>query len=313
MRIPWIEIHGGLGNQLFQWFYAHTIAENQNFRVHLSFPPSEKSEELVYRLTDLEANCSHCYNGGNESKSNKKYSPLFRFYNRAFHLSCLRSYLNKFGYSKELWDIRENPGFSFIGGKKKKFVSGFFQNQQILDRVKKEIKHELVPVIESLAEEVLAKLNLKPKNYSIAHIRKYPFSYGERISIGNLGKGYYESWANSHKHETLLLLCKLNSDAEFVRDIFPKSIVLTNEIIGPWETLALMSFAKELLSSNSTLSWWGAFLCFQNGGLPYLPDNWSCWGNIDIRCLQFEGSRTWQTEWDFSTHIDWTLLPLESR
>ncbi len=312
MGSPWIEIQGGLGNQLFQWFYAHTIAENKNFRVHLSFPPSGHSEELGYRLTELEVNCSHCYNRGSEDRSNKKHSKLFRFYNRAFQLIFLRSHLKSLGYAKEVWDAKESVGFSFIVGKNRKFVSGFFQNKQILENVKEDIKCELVPVIESLAEEVLAKLDLKPKRYSIAHIRRYPFIYGERIGIGNLGKGYYENWANSHEHETLLLLCKLNSDVEFVRDIFPKSIVLSNEIINPWETLALMSCAKELLSSNSTLSWWGALLCSQNGGFSYLPDNWSCWGNIETQRLLFEGCSTWPTEWDFSTHIDWTLLPPET-
>ena len=35
---PIVAIQGGLGNQLFQWFYAHEILAGRNFSLYAKYP-----------------------------------------------------------------------------------------------------------------------------------------------------------------------------------------------------------------------------------------------------------------------------------
>ena len=67
MNKPIIALNGGLGNQLFQWFFAHTVSADQSFRVDPLFRENEISlgvngpnlEDLISRCPRKSGGLTH--------------------------------------------------------------------------------------------------------------------------------------------------------------------------------------------------------------------------------------------------------------
>ena len=81
---------------------------------------------------------------------------------------------------------------------------------------------------------------------------------------------------------TSISILVITDDPEEAKQIFEGNSDV--KIIGPteldeWGCLSLMSGAKAVITANSTLSWWGGFLSFKNGGIMVIPNPWFAeWG-----------------------------------
>lgn len=51
-------------------------------------------------------------------------------------------------------------------------------------------------------------------------------------------------------------------------------LILGPNSCDPWQVLKLMRNASVVISANSTLSWWGAFIAARTGALVYVPKPW---------------------------------------
>jgi hypothetical protein len=60
--------------------------------------------------------------------------------------------------------------------------------------------------------------------------------------------------------------------SEGSRDDF--GLILGPDLCDPWQALKVMKNATVVISANSTLSWWGAFLAVQIGAIVYVPTPW---------------------------------------
>jgi len=162
---------------------------------------------------------------------------------------------------------------------KSKLFSGYYQNPKSLGSVLPEVLTLVSKYCENISmTSDLFKMNeVLQHNYQVMHIRR-----GDYIgrAFGILSYSYYE---NQIHQDLPLVIC---SDDKFVaRELsnqFKTNFVFTPENSTAWECIAIMSNAKKMISSNSTLSWWGAAVADQNGSEVTIPEPWFMDGTVPV-------------------------------
>jgi hypothetical protein len=305
--IPTVAINGGLGNQLFQWFFAHTIMVDSKFKIDKIFDDFDYTGQLHYQLGELESQCHHVVNPGGSKYLSKAHKFFYTSLNRGWNYSIFRYLLRQIGYLRESPKKSDAQNSSVFGDRNLRYAFGYFQNtDSIRDTII--VDNELLKYIDLFSDNLLKRLNLLKGKYDVIHVRKYPIKTMRTVDIGNLSIEYYRNWIREVDAKNLVVLCKEYNEAERLLDTHPGAIILDNQTLNPWEAIALMSKARKTLSSNSTLGWWGALLCAKNLGDAYLPSDWSYWGNVDTHKLFFEGCKVFPSSWDLSEHVDQTCI-----
>ena len=174
-------------------------------------------------------------------------------------------------YSEEV----ENLGPSF--SKPFKIYRGFFQNW--------EIHRKYVDTSLDEIESYFSEGNLLNNSLKVSEVNKEEFSRitsihvrrGDFIenkdSTGVLANQYF---INQIEPDTNAIF--LSDDQSFIDSILKES--RTYKGFGPaetnaWQTLFILSRARILLMSNSTLSWWASQLVLRRNGKAFCPTPWT--------------------------------------
>jgi hypothetical protein len=265
-----IFVKGGLGNQLFQFSFAHSL--NQKIEVYLDF---DARLDRPFELENLIKFCEH------DTKVIETSDRFLRTRIKACRIpnKLNLSVLNKFVDFIAKIRIEENP---FTHLSKEKMVEnymnlGYFQHWKNVQDNWKYFGCELIKCL----NQITVPSDILFDKSVMLHIRQ-----GDLLNVKNtmgiLDSSYYEKAIRKIKTS--------NSNVKFNYVILTDDILRANEIInqldladalvlGPddlnaWQTLKVMSNAHFLVAANSTLSWWGAFLASNNGGQIYFPDPW---------------------------------------
>jgi hypothetical protein len=145
------------------------------------------------------------------------------------------------------------------------FVTGFFINYNAFYSVENEIFEKLSRVISST--KLPENLSL-PANFQVIHARRGDFLLNEHL-FGILDLKYYEDNVDA---DLPIILC--TDDPNSCQDLIQLlkiTAVLSPMSASVWQTLKVMSLSKRVVMSNSTLAWWGSFLCVKNGGTATVP------------------------------------------
>jgi hypothetical protein len=305
--IPVVAINGGLGNQLFQWCYAHTLREDRRFKIHKNFESNDFSGQLHFQLRSLELKCHHIYEENQNPVTRALHRSIFKLMNSLWHYPLFRKVAHYLGYLRESPKKDDLQNAGRFSNHATRYAYGYFQS---VDTVLKSaiLEDEIDTLIAPLAEIVLKSLRLENNSYDVVHVRKYPIQNMRKVDIGNLSVEYYRGWIGKMDTTNLIALCKELREVESLLKIYPNVTVLDKNSLDPWESLALMSKASKCLSSNSTLSWWGALLCYRNGGDVHLPSQWSYWNNVNAFKLHFDGCKIQESIWDTSAWFDSTCV-----
>lgn len=156
---------------------------------------------------------------------------------------------------------------------------GFWQHKDYLLPVAGQIKSDLFSVLNAVHSGEISKIMSPRKASIVIHIRRGDFKFRNRNE--ELGLITLESYRSALREvmDQLDLPFRV-----FTLTDDPKSLIAEGigtefgSILGPqevkaWQALKIMAEANFLIASNSTLSWWGSFLCQENGGVAYLPKN----------------------------------------
>ncbi len=288
-------IQGGLGNQLSQWFFAHTILEDSEFRID----PLYKLTRIGLRNFELQPlieKCSHL-----EFRADQNFLPFFtknyyKILDRLWGFGSLRHIVEVLGYFRE--DPRLDQNQSKGNLKSIKYAKGYFQKQAEIEKIFSSVEKELVPVVQEVLVTLEERIQLG-SNYTVLHVRRGDYDAAEftPIIIGTLSDEYFLRGLEGMDTSNLILLTENREDVtELVNALNPR-MVLDKLDTTPWETLAIMYGAAQFLGANSSLSWWGARLCFAKGGSVWLPSQWSYWKNIDTFDYHFSGSKIANVYW----------------
>jgi hypothetical protein len=241
-----VEISGGLGNQLFQLGAARLLT---------------RSFETVY--LDFTANVINPKRKNEVIEFSKALGfPLVQ------NSLVIRKILAKLRLTRIEHHFRredlvtEKINFSIptaINSKRKVRFRGYWQN---------------IECAKAIREEVRSWITVFPQDSIGIHIRRGDYTIKDNLKVhGLLTDEYFNSIINVFEINSNL---KIYSDSpieiagmEYMKKKFHVEEALAKE---PWETLVQLSGHSVIVISNSTFSWWAAFL--SDAKTIYMPDEW---------------------------------------
>ena len=260
-----LKIRGGLGNQLFQLLALEKLAAHSNRvpRVDIAWYNHEANtnSDLITRRFEL----SNFSDEIQITESPERYLEVYKWIERITRktpligrllfgcffepsdsskiMSSKRQNINIFGY----WiDGRNFPASNL---KVKNQVSKYIEDRSQLD----------------MADEIFKLVGRE--DVAVLHIRGSDYLKFQNLFI-NLQASYYFNAIDKIEHfrkiylTEILVLTDDVSHAQEVLKAISKPTRQISEILDTdhFGTLLLMSQTKNLICSNSTFSWWGAFL-----------------------------------------------------
>ena len=260
---------GRLGNQMFQFTALLAISKENNFNFLL--PDPSKVNYKDYKLFDLfELNNVNDNNFGISNFNTIKTDDI-----------------NDLSYSVNFFKLENNIN-----------LEGYFQSIKFVQKVQEEIKNNFL-----IRETIINKLNEITKNqqiklneYVFIHIRKGDYLEKKEYHF-NLGMSYYKNAMNQFKMDQKFLI--FSDDIELVKKEFPitKNVYFFSDFYDKKQDeeydlidFAAMTYCGGGIMSNSSFSWWAAYLQYSKGNICY-PDSNSWYGykyNIDTKELFFD-------------------------
>jgi hypothetical protein len=251
MRRRYVFLFGGLGNQLFQLAYAHHIAKSLQTKVVLLDATGRLRISRKFELELLLTGCNHGVSGTSLSM----FSVLLaKFLNLKFRMRMIFKHQPVDGSNSEKFPI---------------FSIGHYQDIKFIKSVEQFILSDLRKLISAKSQK--SQRSSKKGVQLAAHIRRgdYDPDYHGHLSID-----YYSKIFSCLDYDNLIVHTDDITTANRLREDFPDSKVYGPADATAWDVLSDLANSGIVVAANSTLSWWGAWLCVQSGGRAYLPSIW---------------------------------------
>lgn len=276
-----IRMRGGLGNQLFIISYALYLQMNSN-DVDLICDLSEYDNYKIrkFELSEMNVASKFMVFGKNPLRKKHKYKISMKVLHlRTYVLNKLNTYINSCESIERFIGV--------IYGTKQKHVNKFRYHDIYMYGYFVDVN----PLLK-IREELVVLLSLKNQEKIHDYLEIIENSqHNIAISI-RLGEDYINSgWPICTKDYYDRALSKLKTEYSkifiFADDITKaKEMFLGEEFYfvedkSPCEQIAIMSSCDDFVISNSTFSWWGAFLGKKKNRKIYAPEIWHTRKTID--------------------------------
>lgn len=258
-----IQVSGRLGNQLFQWAFAHELAEYFNESVTpvvdpIHFPIGQNS---IY-VGGL-SKC--CHIGDQISSRNLGY--ILKFFDKLKNINqkIAIKVWNLAGFYRES-DAYTVPILEKLT-KKPRFLTGFYISELYVLKHRSHLHEMLTEKFTKESELISSKIDL-PDAFQAVHVRRGDFS-SLKDSFGLLSRDWYLQ--NLDQNLPIVLATDDLLGARDVISAISPQFILDPANFSPWETLGILSKAKQIVLSNSTFGWWSGFCAAENGGTVIYP------------------------------------------
>jgi hypothetical protein len=176
--------------------------------------------------------------------------------------------------------IHEKEEFSFstptgpaIG--KANCFTGYFQNSEYVERAFGSYSLELDRFLEEKYDQVLTKHKVVDGK-TVLHVRRGDLLKPECKGMGMLSAQYYLDSVGKLGVDWRDVIILTDDKINTSKVALELGVV---DVYGPdqlstWETLAVFTRAPHLVSANSTLSWWGAYIGREKGNQAVFPSIW---------------------------------------
>lgn len=260
-----IILKGGLGNQLFQYFTAYFLSKKLNMNLAVDVSNYKNNNYRQFKLFNLLRINKIYFKNNKENFFLRKFKKIHQF----FFFNNFKEN-NAFSYSEAFKELHDKKNINLIG---------FFQSEKYFHAN----RNEIIRLInfDSNRKSYNRKLSSKILNSkSLAiHIRggDYIAFEKENPNYGALSELYYK------KAMKIIEKNLKNFDIYIFTD--DKSYFFKNNFLNTYKytlvdsgsdinDLYLMSLCKNFIISNSTYSWWGAFLSIYRNKIIVAPKKW---------------------------------------
>jgi hypothetical protein len=252
-QILYIQLVGGLGNQLFQNCFIYSLAKDCNcsFVIMLSLNKPDRE---------------------NENYTNTIFSKFPKIVNGLTNFNITKYIENGCDFS-----TFNNNYSNIINNKKDMLFHGYFQNEKFFKKYKNEL-------IKTLTDNILYQ-NIEPVQAYFIHIRRgdYVNNTTHYIDLTNYYINAIRYILEKDKNITFYIIsddldwCK----TEFLHNVLEIFLNSTNTNIifyensNELETLYFMSKCiKGGICGNSTFAWWGSYLNINSDKIVIFPNKW---------------------------------------
>jgi hypothetical protein len=279
-----VELNGGIGNQMFQYAAAKSLALHHRTTLKLDISPgTDKSmpQELKPRQFDL-----HYFNLPDKVADTTN---IDSFISR----SALEKIKEKTKPNHKRKIYRE-PFFhfdsNFFDTETDVYLKGLWQSEKYFTSYKKEIKNIFQFTSETIKAFQEVSFRLKQQNSVSIHIRRG--DYLAKVSLEVLGLIPLEHYQNAIE----LINSKIpgssfyffSDDIQWVKENFqiPNATFVSGDISKDHvEDLYLMSQCRHNIIANSSFSWWSAWLNDNPEKIVIAPKKWFNKGPKDTQDL----------------------------
>jgi hypothetical protein len=260
-----IILKGGLGNQLFQYFTAYFLSKKLNMNLAVDVSNYKNNNYRQFKLFNLLRINKNYFKNNKENFFLRKFKKIHQF----FFFNNFKEN-NAFSYSEAFKELHDKKNINLIG---------FFQSEKYFHAN----RNEIIRLInfnsnrKSYNRKLSSKI-LNSKSLAI-HIRggDYIAFEKENPNYGALSELYYK------KAMKIIEKNLKNFDIYIFTD--DKSYFFKNNFLNTYKytlvdsgsdinDLYLMSLCKNFIISNSTYSWWGAFLSIYRNKIIVAPKKW---------------------------------------
>lgn len=256
-----VKLEGRLGNQLFQYAFIYTTAK----RLHTNF---YMDKSIDYLLLDKYFNIENDFCSFFDSRvfSIKGFKLFFSHYLRwAFYYALRHTAVSK----QLLFHNNESPFANLEKVKNNCIYSGHFQSEEYFINYQQDIKQLFsIKTNHQLRFENIFKSFPKAKKYVTIHLRR-----GDYIQLNwSLNLSYYHNAIKQVHHEGNYYIF-ISDDVDFVKNEFT---YLNDKFISSYDEIIDLQFlihADICILSNSSFSWWGAWLNTNNAQI-IAPQYW---------------------------------------
>jgi len=258
-----VRILGGLGNQLFQYAYAKSLADKgyhvkidisafKNYKLHGGY-------HLDQFKIDLETS---------SSTENFFTKYFFNFPKKEKTLLFQKAFLTPFRY---------------------KYIKGYFQNEKYFEDIRPILLKQIMlkKQLSSSTIQYLEEITIKKSTCSL-HIRR-----GDYILDKKSNQVHGVCDLNYYKEAIKLMREKCDEVHFFVfsddiswvkKNLKIKNTVYIDHKVIPHEDLHLMSLCKHNITANSSFSWWAAWLNQNKNKIIIAPKQWFVSKENEVAC-----------------------------
>lgn len=289
-----VRMRGGLGNQLFIISYAYYLAENckSDPDIILDLREYDTYKTRDFELLDiLRDKRIKILSGENSNKYYDITRNIFHLFQKIIRKETMSiGWLSFFG----LYYGRRKALYRKIFNRKNIYVYGYFQDARMCACIREVLLSRLI--IPS-ANELNLSGNISKIAVSIRcgqdYVRQgWPICSGEYFN-----NGVKMIINEKYMHENVAVLV-FSDDMETAKDILnensfgDKIHIIYIDGKSPIEQLAIIKECDDFVISNSSFSWWGAYIGAADNSIVVMPSRWYRTGEDTIHnYLIYENTR----------------------
>lgn len=264
-----VKLNGGLGNQMFQYALARSLAKRTGLKTLFDMSFFKKKYARPYQLNIFSLNAEFVEDFWLKLKLNIIWKLRKKLKNKK--ILGLNLYLEPhFEFDENIFKIKPNT-----------YIEGFFQSENYFTDIENVIRTDFqfknLPDDEN--QTLIEKINTT--NSISLHIRRGDYIQKKRYQdvYASCSLDYYKSGveyiANKYSDPTLFIFSDdINWVKENLKLPYESIYVANNTGDNSYEDMRLMSLCKHNIIANSSFSWWGAWLNNNKEKIVIAPQRW---------------------------------------
>ncbi|OMD98679.1 hypothetical protein BSK54_22010 [Paenibacillus odorifer] len=280
-----VKMIGGLGNQMFQVAFAKMLAIEYGDEIYLDISVYNKYKIRSFSLSNLNIGSSVKYcEDIRLSRMNKFY---LKSSQKSYHIyqAIVKKVFKKDKFGKILFIQLSKIGLyynfdryyysSSLNNVSLKCIYGYFQSEKYFEKYKNQIIEELMvktpptEIEKTLLQEIIS-------NNAVGVSMRLGDDYVNSSSLNVCNEEfYYKAMDEIYKGNNDVVFYIFSDSIERAKTQFNfKYPVRYIEGFKDYESLRLLYSCKHFIISNSSFSWWGAFLASNSTKIVISPDRW---------------------------------------
>lgn len=289
----YVEMHGRLGNQLFQYAAARSLQIKTNQDICISFNKvigvnTEGNVGWDNSLVDFNVSEYRLYNKkGNIFKELDTFKQIVCILYAISYKPYMNN-INKWYMFQKKWcpfldklGIRwlVNGYYNFINNNENDIlINGAFEAAEYFDDIREYLLKEITPIHKELDSNKTLYEVIRNTNSVCVSLRHFQLSGNQRDMYDVCSKEYYNSAIiEMKKRVSNPHFIFFSDDLDWIQTIIDTDgLSFTMETQGNplWEKLRLMYSCKHFIIPNSTFAWWAQYLGRSKDKIVISPEKW---------------------------------------
>jgi hypothetical protein len=271
-----IRLWGGIGNQLFQYSFGEylRLKTRQDVKYDIaSFGRSDKLRELEIKILNSDIT----------TVSDIRFSHHRGLFNRFFRCCfCLKPnhhFIMETDFSEDMLSLLPTNSVLYLQGYWQKAI---YPNELLKTNPHFFVPHEKIPLeIQNIEKAIAAE-----KQTVALHVRRgdYFSSLKNRKRYGVCNPDYYRNALHFlEQKQGNYKIMVFSDDLKWVKNniqLSDDAFFVPNYPVNPFWFIYLMSCCRHNIISNSSFSWWGAYLNIHKNKTIIAPTEWMIGSNI---------------------------------